>query len=101
VSAPIYWKHQLTGEEVQMDRQQAEAYWKENIRLITILLIVWALVSYGAGIVFAPLLNNFYVGSLPMGFWFAHQGALYVFIILIFVYAFLMDKTDKKYGVNE
>ncbi|GAB4426308.1 MAG: DUF4212 domain-containing protein [Anaerolineae bacterium] len=84
-----------------MDRAAAMAYWKENIRLISILLVIWALVSFGAGILFAPALNNISIGGLPMGFWFAQQGSMYVFIILIFVYAFLMDKTDKKYGVNE
>ena len=89
------------SEEQGMTREQAESYWKENIRLISIMLAIWALVSYGAGILFAPFLNQFTIGSLPMGFWFAQQGSMYVFIILIFVYAFMMDKMDKKYGVDE
>lgn len=91
----------MSNENQGMDRANAEAYWKENIRLISILLVIWALVSYGAGILFAPILNNMSIGGLPMGFWFAQQGSMYIFIILIFVYAWMMDKTDKKYGVSE
>jgi putative solute:sodium symporter small subunit len=83
-----------------MTREKAVAYWKENVRLIIILLVIWAVVSYGFGILLAPALNNLSIGNLPMGFWFAQQGSLYVFIIEIFVYAWLMDRTDKKYGVN-
>ncbi|RMF02869.1 MAG: DUF4212 domain-containing protein [Chloroflexi bacterium] len=82
-------------------RDAAQAYWKENIRLITILLIIWAVVSYGCGIILAPALNNLSVGQIPMGFWFAQQGSMYIFIILIFVYATQMDKIDKKYDVHE
>jgi putative solute:sodium symporter small subunit len=91
----------MSNQNQGMDRSKAEAYWKENIRLISILLVIWALVSYGFGIILAPVLNNISIGGLPLGFWFAQQGSMYVFIILIFTYAFLMDKTDKKYGVNE
>ena len=84
-----------------MTREKAQAYWKENIRIISILLAIWAVVSYGFGIILAPWLNQFSVGNLPMGFWFAQQGSLYVFIIEIFVYAYIMDRIDKKYGVHE
>ncbi len=91
----------MSDQDQTLKPEQAQAYWKANIRLITILLVIWALVSYGAGILFAPALNNLYFGSLPMGFWFAQQGSMYIFIILIFVYAYLMDKTDKQFGVEE
>lgn len=91
----------MSDKKQNLGSDQAQAYWKANLRLITILLVTWAVVSYGAGILFAPMLNNFYVGSLPMGFWFAQQGSMVIFIILIFVYAFLMDKTDKQFGVEE
>ncbi len=60
-------------------------YWRRNISIITGCLIVWALVSLGAGILFAPMLNNFNIGGYPLGFWFAHQGAIYVFIGIIFL----------------
>lgn len=91
----------MSNDEQGISPEKAQAYWKANVRLITILLVIWALVSYGAGILFAPALNNFYLGSLPLGFWFAQQGSMYVFIILILVYAYMMDKTDKQFGVEE
>lgn len=80
---------------------QAVNYWKANIRLILILLAIWALVSYVCGIVLAPVLNNIYIGELPVGFWFAQQGSMVTFVILIFVYGFTMDRVDKQYSVNE
>ncbi len=82
--------------------EKAQAYWKENITYIGILLLVWATVSYGCGILFVEPLNNILLpGGLPLGFWFAQQGAIYVFVVLIFVYGRLMDSLDKKYGVGE
>ncbi len=77
------------------------AYWRANVRLIVILLSIWALVSYGCGILFVEQLNRFHIGRLPLGFWFAQQGAIYVFVVLIFVYAWAMDRLDRKYGVAE
>ncbi len=79
----------------------ATAYWKENIRYLTILLTIWFLVSYGAGILFKGPLDNFRLGGFKLGFWFAQQGSIYVFVILIFVYVRLMNKLDKKYGYDE
>lgn len=89
-----------------MDREwtaeKAQAYWKENLTLIGILLAVWATVSYGCGILLVQPLNAITLpGGLPLGFWFAQQGSIYVFIVLIFVYGRLMDGLDKKYGVEE
>ena len=81
--------------------EQAIAYWKANIRLILILLAIWALVSYVCAIVLAPVLNNFTIGQLPVGFWFAQQGSMVTFVILIFVYGFMMDKVDQQYDVQE
>jgi putative solute:sodium symporter small subunit len=80
---------------------QAQAYWSANIKLISILLVIWALVSYVFGILLAPALNNIYIGQLPAGFWFAQQGSMFTFVILIFVYAFMMDKIDQQYDVQE
>lgn len=83
------------------NQQKATAYWKENIRYVLILLAIWFLVSYGAGILFKDVLNNIKIGGFKLGFWFAQQGSMYVFVILIFVYVRLMNKLDKKYGYDD
>jgi putative solute:sodium symporter small subunit len=77
------------------------AYWKATLALIRNVLIVWFVVSYGAGIMFADALNNIYLGGYPLGFWFAHQGSMYIFVALIFIYAKLMGKIDEKFDVHE
>ncbi|MCD2259408.1 DUF4212 domain-containing protein [Psychroserpens luteolus] len=82
-------------------RTREKAYWRENIKYVCILLIIWALVSYGAGIVFKDELNNIKMGGFKLGFWFAQQGSMYVFVILIFIYVRIMNKLDKKYGFDE
>ena len=82
-------------------QKNATAYWKENLRYLIILLSIWFLVSYGAGILFREELNQFRLGGFKLGFWFAQQGSIYVFVILIFVYVRLMNKLDKKYGYDE
>ena len=79
----------------------AKAYWRENIRYVFILLVVWFLVSYGTGILLKDELNSFKIGGFKLGFWFAQQGSMYVFVVLIFVYVRLMNKLDKKYGYDE
>ncbi|MGK0253487.1 MAG: putative solute:sodium symporter small subunit [Mariniflexile sp.] len=84
-----------------MSKSNAKAYWKENIRYVLILLAIWFLVSYGAGILFKDALNQIKVGGFKLGFWFAQQGAIYVFVALIFVYVRIMNKLDKKYGYDE
>jgi len=81
--------------------QAAMAYWKENVRLLITLLIIWFAVSFGLGIILAPLLNNIMIAGYPLGFWFAQQGAIYTFIVLIFVYVFKMNALDRKYDVYE
>ncbi|MDY0781561.1 DUF4212 domain-containing protein [Tenacibaculum sp. IB213877] len=83
------------------DREKAVAYWKENLGYLVVLLIIWFLVSYGAGILFKDALNSIKIGGFKLGFWFAQQGSIYVFVILIFVYVNLMNKLDKKYGYDE
>lgn len=82
-------------------KEKAKAYWRENIRYVIILLLIWFLVSYGAGIIFKDTLNSIRIGGFKLGFWFAQQGSIYVFVILIFVYVRLMNKLDKKYGYDE
>lgn len=84
------------------DKQKhATAYWKENLKYLVILLSIWFLVSYGCGILFKDALNEIRLGGFKLGFWFAQQGSIYVFVILIFVYVRLMNKLDKKYGFDE
>ena len=79
----------------------AKAYWKENVKYLTILLTIWFLVSFCCGILFKDFLDQFSLGGFKLGFWFAQQGSIYVFVILIFVYVRLMNKLDKKYGYDE
>jgi putative solute:sodium symporter small subunit len=83
------------------DKNKAKAYWKENIKYLSILLVIWFVVSYGCGILFKDALNEIRLGGFKLGFWFAQQGSIYVFVILIFVYVRLMNKLDKKYGFDE
>ncbi len=82
-------------------KKEMKDYWKHNLKYLIILLIVWFAVSFGAGILFVNQLNEIKIGGFKLGFWFAQQGAIYVFVILIFVYIRLMNKLDKKYGFNE
>lgn len=84
-------------EDKQIKAQRLRAYWLANITLIRNLLIVWAFVSLGCSILFVPLLNQIYLGSVPLGFWMAQQGSIFTFVILIFVYAIRMDKLERKY----
>ena len=76
-------------------------YWKRNLRLMVVLLIVWFSVSFGAGILFVEQLNEFALGDFPLGFWFAQQGSIYTFVVLILVYAVRMDRLDEEFGVDE
>jgi len=84
-----------------MDAEKAQAYWKENIRTILSLLVVWFIVSLGAGVLFINQLNAIEISGVKLGFWFAQQGSIYAFVILIFIYVYKMGKIDKKYGVDE
>lgn len=93
--------NQENNQNIKINTKKAKAYWKENIKYVSILLIIWAIVSYGAGIIFKDELNEFRLGGFKLGFWFAQQGAMYVFVLLIFVYVRLMNKLDKKYGFDE
>jgi len=84
-----------------MDAEKAQEYWKENIRTILVLLVVWFVVSLGAGVLFINQLNAIEISGVKLGFWFAQQGSIYAFVILIFIYVFKMKKIDEKYGVDE
>ena len=84
-----------------MSKKDMKAYWKENLGYLAILLSIWFIVSYVFGILLVDQLNNIKLAGFKLGFWFAQQGSMYVFVILIFVYVRLMNKLDKKYGVDE
>ena len=76
-------------------------YWSANIRLVTICLVIWALASFGFGILLRPLVSGIAVGGTDLGFWFAQQGSILVFLVLIFFYAWRMNSLDKQFGVDE
>ncbi len=73
------------------------AYWRRNLRLLLVLLTIWFACSFGLGILFVEPLNRIHVGGFPLGFWFAQQGSIYIFILLILVYAVAMDRVDRDY----
>lgn len=81
--------------------EKAKKYWKKNVYYLTILLSIWFVSSYGAAIIFKDSLDTIKIGGFKLGFWFAQQGAIYIFVILIFVYMYLMNKLDAEYGYEE
>ncbi len=83
------------------EKERGDAYWKANLRLVSMLLAVWFVVSYGCGILFVEALNTISIGGLKLGFFFAQQGSIYVFVVLIFVYVHQMNKLDRKFDVHE
>ncbi len=84
-----------------MSEKNLEMYWKENLRYLVILLSIWFFVSYVLSIFLVDTLNSIEIGGFKLGFWFAQQGSIYVFVALIFVYVNWMNKLDKKYDVEE
>ena len=84
-----------------MSDKDFSKYWNTNLKYLGILLAIWFVVSYGCGILFADGLNNITIGGFPLGFWFAQQGSIYVFVVLIIVYVILMNRLDKEYDVDE
>ena len=81
--------------------KKAREYWRKNLRLLAILLSIWFVVSYGFGILLVDELNTIRLGGFKLGFWFAQQGSQYVFIILIFIYVFRMNRLDREFGFHE
>lgn len=76
-------------------------YWRANLKILAILLSVWFISSFGLGILFVEELNTIRIAGFKLGFWFAQQGSIFVFVILIFIYVKYMNKLDKKHGVEE
>ena len=83
------------------DKTSSNAYWAANIRVITISMVIWFVCSFGLGIILRPALSGIHIGGADIGFWFAQNGAIYVFLVLIFAYAAKMNKIDKEHGVEE
>jgi len=77
-----------------------KGYWRATTRLTLCLLLIWFLVSFGAGILFREYLDQYFIGGAPLGFWFAQNGAIYVFVALIFIYCFKMKQYEKKFGIK-
>ena len=82
-------------------KMDAKTYWKLNLKYLSILLSIWAFVSFGCGILFVDQLDTIRVGGFKLGFWFAQQGAMYVFVVIIFTYVYLMNKLDKEIKKEE
>ena len=83
------------------DKSSSNAYWKANIKTIQVFLVIWFVCSFGFGILLRPMLAGIGIGGTDLGFWFAQQGSIIVFLILIFAYAARMNKLDKEFGVEE
>ncbi|AUM73873.1 DUF4212 domain-containing protein [Paracoccus jeotgali] len=83
------------------DKHSTNAYWSANLRIIWVCIAIWAFVSYGCAIIFRPLLSGIRLGGTDLGFWFAQQGSILVFIVLIFWYAWRMNRLDREFGVEE
>ncbi len=94
---PSHSKH----DEETLSEERVAAYWRQNVRLLLSLLVIWFFASFGAGILFFESLNAYEIAGFPLGFWFAQQGAIYVFVVLIFVYAWQMKKIEKRFGVDD
>jgi putative solute:sodium symporter small subunit len=84
-----------------MSGKDMSAYWKANVSLLLKLLVIWFIVSYGFGIILVEPLNAISLGGYPLGFWFAQQGSIYAFLIIIFYYAKKMGELDREYDVHE
>ena len=83
------------------EQQSRQAYWKANLKLMALCLSIWFVVSYLFGIILVDQLNAISIGGYDLGFWFAQQGSIYIFVVLIFFYASRMNKLDRQYGVHE
>ena len=86
---------------MSVDPNVAKAYWRENLKLVAILLVIWAAVSFGAGIVFVDALNAFKLFGFPLGFWFAQQGSIFTFVILIFIYTRKIAAIEERLGLSD
>ncbi|NNC72363.1 MAG: DUF4212 domain-containing protein [Sphingomonadaceae bacterium] len=89
------------GTSEETEDQRAAGYWRANIRLLAVLMTIWFAVSFGAGILFRDFLDQWSIGGYPLGFWFAQQGSIYVFILLIVIYVRRMKVIEKRFGLDD
>ena len=82
-------------------KDKRRSYWKKNLQYLSILLSVWCIVSFGCSILFVDFLDRIKIGGFRLGFWVAQQGSIFVFVVLIFIYVYLMNRLDKKHNVDE
>lgn len=82
-------------------KDKRRLYWRKNLQYLSILLSVWFIVSFGCSILFVDFLDRIRIGGFRLGFWVAQQGSIYVFVVLIFIYVYLMNRLDKKHGKDE
>ena len=83
-----------------MDKKNKE-YWNSNLKIVSVLLVIWFLASFGFGILFSDFLDQIKIGGFKLGFWFAQQGSIYIFVVLIFAYVYLMRKLDETISEEE
>jgi len=84
-----------------MNKDRRSAYWRANLRLVAICLAIWFTVSFGFGVLFVEQLNTIRIAGFQLGFWFAQQGSIYIFVLLIFFYAWRMNRIDRDHDVHE
>lgn len=84
-----------------LTEEKSKEYWRRNLSLMVKLMVIWFVVSFGCGIIFVDVLNQIQIGGYKLGFWFAQQGSIYVFVLLIFTYVLIMNRLDRRYGVEE
>ncbi len=84
-----------------IDQERRQKYWRRNLLYVGLLLVVWFVVSYGCGILFVDQLDRIRIGGFKLGFWFAQQGSIYVFVALIFIYVFLMNRLDRRFDPQD
>lgn len=89
------------SQDMAKSQEDRNAYWRANLQLMGGLMVIWFLVSFGAGILFVDALNTVHIGGFKLGFWFAQQGSIFVFIALIFAYVYGMKRLDQKFGVDD
>ncbi len=94
-------EHDTKPEAMPMSEKRLEKYWKTNLKYLAILLSVWFFVSFVFGIILVDELNSIRLGGFKLGFWFAQQGSIYAFVIIILIYIRLMNRLDRRYKVNE
>ncbi len=91
----------MRGQRGPLTNKKYSKNWNTNLKIVSVLLVIWFLVSFGFGILFSDLLDQIKIGGFKLGFWFAQQGSIYIFVILIFVYVYLMQKLDEKISQEE